>query len=253
MANTDEPGEPGVSPAKKTLSRLAVAGFALASIAFMTLIVGFVAEVRSSRWDSCFDWKTVSSASLAITFVAFPVSAILSLVALVFLVVRRARLRGKRFVALAALTLAISMVWPNFFAHPNRTKHSEAKAGLRAVFSALKAKGSVEMKYAGSLSETAFAVDTGRRYALFYRDDVIQPDRPGHGPYSKRDFPPALVKYLDECKEREFVAVAIGNIDADPNLDVWAIDNRNYLVNVFDDRCDEAWSGDNPCEKDPGK
>jgi ankyrin repeat protein len=64
-------------------------------------------------------------------------------------------------------------------------------------------------------------------YAYFMGQDVIQPQL--GGPYQ---LPPGIKA---EVSAKGFVIFAVGNIDDDPTLDVWTINEKNELKHLVDD------------------
>jgi ankyrin repeat protein len=81
--------------------------------------------------------------------------------------------------------------------------------------------------YATTFQELGWTPDPASNYAFFLADDVIQPK--AGGPYQM----PAGSKATVSAKG--FNIIAVGNIDDDPTLDVWAMENGIELKNLVND------------------
>ena len=82
-------------------------------------------------------------------------------------------------------------------------------------------------RYGRNFYEIGWEAEEKTQYAYFLADDILQPEV--GGPYQ---LPSEVETYVTD---EEFVAVAVGNIDEDDELDVWTIDQDKNLVNVIDD------------------
>lgn len=140
-------------------------------------------------------------------------------------------------VAIIGILAAIAI--PNFLKFQAKSKQSEAKTNLKAVYTA-------ETSYFGEYStyNTFDAVNwepvgTSQRYdyALGGDQGIATPPGPGS------DFSIISTDTIDDTAglanidvgQNQFTAGAIGNIDNDADLDSWTINDLNSLVNVAND------------------
>jgi type IV pilus assembly protein PilA len=133
---------------------------------------------------------------------------------------------------LLAAYLIVAIALPGFIKFGGKPKQSEAKTNLGGIFTAQVAYFGEHNTYAGGPS--AFAAmnwtpgGTGL-YSYFCGDEVIPNEvgarveqRPGGDwPYPVK---PA-------SSDTGFTCLALGNMDHDPALDVWTIDDAKQLVN----------------------
>jgi hypothetical protein len=250
VTDTAQPTTPAPPRDPRRLSKLAVAALSLAVLSVSASVVyGWLHIFVADDITSCVSTNRSEEVAGAVCMLSAMVTTVFAVAAVLVIIVNRRTIWGKRLCATAVL-LAFAGVFVGSEIsrlHP-RPKQAEARSKLKAAFTALKASRGANGKYAETLAEVRFVREETRRYALFYRDDVIQPDRPGFGPYTREQFPPILKKLLDECKDLAFsksgfVVFVVGNIDCDPELDVWAMNDKNMLIPVFDDLDDEEWSG----------
>jgi type IV pilus assembly protein PilA len=141
---------------------------------------------------------------------------------------------------------------PNFIKFQARAKQAECKSNLKAVFTAEKSNFQQKDAYSTSLEEIGFDPERGNRYAYFLFDVGQMQDRssatPGSGegitgvqvdtfrhkderPIAYSDVPPLAGNVKPgvhgQCPNCSFVAVCAGNIDSDPELDVWSISTED--------------------------
>lgn len=109
----------------------------------------------------------------------------------------------------------------------SRAKQSEAKQNLGAIFTCEVAYFVENNTYGSNFNGLGWAPEGENRYAYFIAEDVIQA-RAG-GPYQ---IPASIETYANQ---ENFQALAIGNIDKDDTLDVWAIDDTKFLKNLVND------------------
>ncbi|MEM6731515.1 MAG: prepilin-type N-terminal cleavage/methylation domain-containing protein [Myxococcota bacterium] len=132
-------------------------------------------------------------------------------------------------VAIIGILAAIAI--PNFIKFQARSKQSEAKANLKAIFTAKKAalaerndwgcgfcgfapeQGSIYAYRAGNGAELA---PTGNNLTL--------------GALAEANVDAAL-STSNSTVEQSFTATAMGNVDADAFIDGWKIDDSNALCN----------------------
>ena len=126
------------------------------------------------------------------------------------------------FVAVIGILAAIAI--PNFLKFQARARQSEAKANLKGIYVANRAHYAETGVGAQTFEEMGFELEPGHRYTYFYAESVI-----GTEPL------PQSVATFSNPQTGEFQAVAVGNIDGDPTLDVWVINAESELSNLSDD------------------
>lgn len=143
-----------------------------------------------------------------------PVIGIIAIIGVVFF-----------FIAIIGILAAIAI--PNFLKFQSKAKQSEAKSNLSAIFVCEIAYFGENECYGRTFEGIGWHPEGTYRYAYFLGDDVVQPFA---GP--SYQLPEGIDAYVDE---NGFKAIAVGNIDADPDLDVWVIDQDKNLTNVIND------------------
>jgi len=154
-------------------------------------------------------------------------------------------------VAIIGILAAIAV--PNFFKFQARSKQSEAKANLKAVFTAEKAFFQEKDRFSTLIGEVGFEPERNNRYAYFLAPGGATEARTGSTITQATTYTGVLVdifKYgtansmnqtapVNQCTGSgtvgivttppSFVAAAAGQIDADPEIDAWSIssDSRN--------------------------
>jgi type IV pilus assembly protein PilA len=154
-------------------------------------------------------------------------------------------------VAIIGILAAIAI--PNFIKFQARSKQSEAKANLKAIFTAQKAYFQEKDKYSSLTGEAGFSPERNNRYAYYLvatptntedrtttaitshtDDNGIQVDK------FKYSTAAALPTFnTSACGQTpavvapptpSFISGAVGNVDADAQLDQWSIssDSRTF-------------------------
>jgi type IV pilus assembly protein PilA len=148
-------------------------------------------------------------------------------------------------VAIIGILAAIAI--PNFLKFQARAKQSEAKANLKAVFTAQKALFQEKDRFSTLISEVGFEPERNNRYAYFLDSAGTLEDRSAsaivaattysgvrvdvfkYGTANNMDVTavPALCAGSGTvgASGTVFVAAAAGNIDADGTVDAWSISN----------------------------
>jgi hypothetical protein len=121
-------------------------------------------------------------------------------------------------------------------------RHAEAKLDLGSIYSCQMSYFAEHGVYAGRNGENgsgAFA-DIGWKpeaqtiYAYYVGGDYLAPTEPGTEVVYKLggNWP---FSFSSESSTHGFTALAIGNIDSDPCMDVWMINDNRELANLIDD------------------
>jgi len=131
---------------------------------------------------------------------------------------------GAATLLLGMMMMAISV--PNFLKFQAKAKQSQAKTMLDQAYQQQMTYQMMNGVYAESLEDLDFE-PSNRLYAVHFGFDVV-PNAEGEDYYL-----PVGVETI--AREDEFVIVAVGNIDGDPTLDVWTIDQDRRMENVVDD------------------
>ena len=176
-------------------------------------------------------------------------------------------------VAIIGILAAIAI--PNFIKFQARSKQSEAKSNLKAVFSGQKSLFGERDMYSPNINVIGFSPERGNRYA--YRNGTLnvwqarnvagiaaaaaatdsievdtfrwtgaqnQPVDPGGGAVAwtaSSGNPPTTLPWqpaANTCPRCEFVATAVGNVDTDAVLDGWFISSADGVVTAG--ACTEA-------------
>ncbi len=109
----------------------------------------------------------------------------------------------------------------------NRPKQAEVKIILDGILDAQREYYKNNGRYASDMVEHNYVVPSGTHYYTAYLGESTQ----GHE--GNKQTPP---KWLQtSSNEREFIAIAYGNIDDDALPDVWTVTQDGAIVNVIDD------------------
>jgi len=109
-----------------------------------------------------------------------------------------------------------------------KAKQVEAQINLQALAISEAGFRAVANRYGATFGEIGFNV-TGedQRYSYFLGQDVL---KGGRGPDKLPD-----TLDLALVTENSFVAYAIANLDDDPTLDIWRVDQSRQAVHIKDD------------------
>ena len=142
-------------------------------------------------------------------------------------------------VAIIGILAAIAI--PNFITFQAKSKQSEAKTNLKAIFTAEKSYFGEKDKYSTDFTVIGFKPEAGNRYSYGLvascNDAVAATGRDYAGGCIGQDLAkftqtsdvgadPVAVGVLPDaasCPNCEFAAMAVGNVDNDPAGDTWAI------------------------------
>jgi type IV pilus assembly protein PilA len=162
---------------------------------------------------------------------------------------RQTRTRGftmiELMIVVAIIGIIAAIAVPNFIKFQARSKQSEAKANLKAMFTAEKAFYQERDRYSSLIGELPFAPERNNRYAYFFvaasprlddRTGTVATTAVDANGISVDTFKygaaSAVTSWSDPCgvtpgivdpPSATFVGGAIGNVDADATKDVWSI------------------------------
>lgn len=124
---------------------------------------------------------------------------------------------------------------PNFLRFSSRAKQSEAKTVLSTIHAAQIMHLEQHGRYGQSFEECSLSADElPEHYIYFMGQDVLRgpetEDLHGHAEEVLAD-----LELAPTISRTGFLAVAVGNIDGDDELDIWTIDQDGELNNVVSD------------------
>jgi len=128
--------------------------------------------------------------------------------------------------AVTALLLALCTDC-RFFKQGARHKQVEAKTNLSNIYTMQKIYKGANNTYAKTFWRLNFIPAGEGNYSYFMGEDVISASI--GGPYQ---VPEGIES---EITRDSYRVVAVANLDVDPTLDVWVIDNENRMRNLVDD------------------
>lgn len=130
-------------------------------------------------------------------------------------------------IVVAIIGILAMIAVPNFLHYVMKTKRSEAKYNLEAIYRA-------ELSWFGEYDtfSNSFAMIRWRpEGSTFYYSYTL-----GNEVYGKNPPEAALPgAYVPGADSRSFTAFAWGNIDNDPTLDVWSVNEQKVMANEADD------------------
>ncbi|HEY3347565.1 MAG TPA: prepilin-type N-terminal cleavage/methylation domain-containing protein [Nitrospirota bacterium] len=166
------------------------------------------------------------------------------------------RLRDKKGFTIIELMIVVGIIGvlasvaiPTFMGYQTKTRQSEAKINLSQIYVAETTHLTEYNRFVPDLREAGFSLIGNK--ALIY-------DFTATGPYTTSGTPPDVTAswYLGDwvglhgplgppdgfqsttmpgTTDIYFTAVAVGNADNDPTMDVWTLNKNRDLVNVVDD------------------
>lgn len=105
----------------------------------------------------------------------------------------------------------------------------EAQINMPSIFAAQMGYKAINQKYGATFSEIGFSIaGENQRYTYFMGDDVLK------GARYLDAFPGSLPP--PQVTENSFTAYAIANLDDDPDLDIWTIDQSGTARQIKNDR-----------------
>ena len=136
-------------------------------------------------------------------------------------------------VAIIGILAAIAV--PNFTRFQVRSRQSEAKLNLKAIFSVIKSHAAEHIDYECGLC--GFSPELGYRYNYYVTSTIGITDGKFGCTESKGGVTGAaqLNPNITSGESGGFTASAVGNIDSDDVCDGWNIDDANNLRNPQND------------------
>jgi type IV pilus assembly protein PilA len=140
---------------------------------------------------------------------------------------------------------------PNFIKFGAKSKQSEAKTNLKAIYIAERAFFAEKDTFSESFSEVGFLPERGNRYRYLIAvgGNALTPGSPGTAPYGDIEADPKMkpdnaallrgipaglraeVGMRGECPaDCGITAVAVGNIDGDAAVDVWSVSTDKRTI-----------------------
>jgi type IV pilus assembly protein PilA len=132
-------------------------------------------------------------------------------------------------IVVAVIGILAAIAIPNYMKYQAKAKQSEAKINMKGVFTVEMTYFTENNKYTGDFNELNWIPVGPYKYAYFIGVDMqgLKNLNVSDATSEGAD-PPA-------AGASGFTAVAWGNIDSDPQYDVWEITDKKPLTNVFDD------------------
>lgn len=125
------------------------------------------------------------------------------------------------------LGMGAAIAIPNFLKFQAKAKQSEVRMELRKVHTMQKAYHSENGQYAKSFGDLGFETDTSRYYSYFLGDEVK-----GAAKLTRSDLPADIQPTSDEGG---YLVIGAGNLDSDPTLDIWVVDQNGIPKNIGSD------------------
>ena len=127
-------------------------------------------------------------------------------------------------VAIIGILAAIAI--PNFLSFISRTRISEVKSNLQAIYSAELSYFGEKDKYSDSFVEIRWVPVGVAYYTYSVGTDYFGKDN---------NVNPKPASATPAANDNSFAAYGWGNIDSDSTVDIWHIDHLKNLVNDVDD------------------
>lgn len=136
-------------------------------------------------------------------------------------------------VAIIGILAAIAI--PNFMKFQARARQSEAKANLKAIFTAAKSRFA-EMSAPALCGFCDWSAESGNRYTYFSVDSTgTISSTAGSQGGAEGDCAGATWAVAAQTTAGKFTATAVGNIDSDATMDCHIINDANALDNPQND------------------
>jgi type IV pilus assembly protein PilA len=130
---------------------------------------------------------------------------------------------------------------PKFVGFQCRSKQSEAKGNLKALYVAEEAYRESTKTYSGDLARIGFSARGGRHYLFGFlpitsASQLSDASSPLVGRLKGEEMQRLLARAV--ARPTAFTAFAVANIDSDETLDVWTISQDSVLTNLVSDCAD---------------
>ncbi|MBW6503899.1 prepilin-type N-terminal cleavage/methylation domain-containing protein [bacterium] len=154
--------------------------------------------------------------------------------------------KGKKGFTLIELMIVVAIIGilaaiaiPNFLRFQAKSKQSEAKTNLGGIFTA-EVSYFGEHNYFGNFAEIAWEPTGTARYTYVSgpftsTSGAVFTPSPGGTDNAGNATPYALTVVQSARSDNAFIIGAAGNIDNDPTVDEWTINDQRSLVNQADD------------------
>jgi type II secretory pathway pseudopilin PulG len=127
--------------------------------------------------------------------------------------------------AMTAGTLGVlaAVAVPNFVKFQSRAKQTEVKSNLKAAYTAQRVFAAEKKRWGKSFREIGFAPESGRRYTYCLGTECLPCDR-AECTVAADHSPCKGITRVGRKLPDGFAVCAYGNVDTDPDVDVWVID-----------------------------
>jgi type IV pilus assembly protein PilA len=196
------PAAPGIRIPPKKTSGLAIASLVLGILGFITGITGLIALVLG-----ILALRGINKSSGEVKGKGLAISGII--------------------LGIVSSLLIAFITIPNFLRFQAEAKQSEAKRNLGAIYIAETSFFAQYSVYGKTFEEIGYQSERRTIYSYFLSSQEQIPSQ-----VADYSIPPNIKAYVHENK---FQAIAVGNLDSDPTLDVWVIDQNKNLKNVVND------------------
>ncbi|MBI5528713.1 MAG: hypothetical protein HY897_20480 [Deltaproteobacteria bacterium] len=139
------------------------------------------------------------------------------------------------FITLATVLFVAAFLMSQMADFGARSRQAEPRAALLHVYQLQQVHAGMTGAYGRTFREIGFSPPARSRYTYFMFDDVLRASAEGAAIPTSAALPPVLFKRFYKPAEGGFLAVAAGNIDGDPDLDIWVIDEKNQVENSVKD------------------
>ncbi len=147
---------------------------------------------------------------------------------------------GSFFVFLFVVGIIAAIAIPLFLQGQGQAKLAEAQANLKDIYAAQIRYKTENGEYAASFTALGWEPSSNTHYAYFLPEEVMQSSE-GDDFFDGSEAETFAKTY-------DFKAVAIANIDYDPDFDIWSINSSGVPIHEHDDTYSSGGSGmsDNP-------
>ncbi len=139
-------------------------------------------------------------------------------------------------VAIIGILAAIAI--PNFNRFQAKSKQSEAKANLKGIFTAAKARFAEKDNFGSTFADIGFAPEKNNRYTYLYGGTTAgttlwqtRSTVDGGTGGTTEACSGGVASAVTTAAPFTFVASACGNVDTDTFIDGWAINHNNIMAN----------------------